>query len=338
VAKKITEQDIIFINKLREYAKNISVLFVEHDDKLRLATLDILKLASFKNIVVAKSGEEAFNAYADNKFDIILTDIINTMSTNGMDFVRMIKDISCDAHIIVFTAHNESRYYNELINLGIDGFIIKPLNMMLFLFTLSRSCKAISDSKQNEILKREVLAEQNRTIAISYAIENNREITPHEMALLRKTYAVTSALEFIEKHPIDLNYINDRLEAMDDQFELHIDRFLNEKDFISQEFTASAFEIYGDVLDSTLEFANLAEAFKNFAQVIQEIENLNNVDACKDMMFGIAHTIHTWRMSIFVNQDAENIHYLDASIINDLITIEAVLKNQDVETQEIEFF
>ncbi len=126
----------------------LSLLYVEDDPHTREGTLSILH-EIFPTIYVACDGEEGLALYRENaqKIDLIITDI--TMpKLNGLEMIERIRETNKEIAIIVFSAHNESSYFAQTIELGVDGYLIKPLKSSQLFQTLSRTVEKISLRKE----------------------------------------------------------------------------------------------------------------------------------------------------------------------------------------------
>ncbi len=126
----------------------LSLLYVEDDPHTREGTLSILH-EIFPTIYVACDGEEGLALYHENaqKIDLIITDI--TMpKLNGLEMIERIRETNKEIAIIVFSAHNESSYFAQTIELGVDGYLIKPLKSSQLFQTLSRTVEKISLRKE----------------------------------------------------------------------------------------------------------------------------------------------------------------------------------------------
>ncbi len=133
----INSKDII------EYTKNLSILFVEDDDELRINTAEILK-NFFKKVDTACNGGEAIAIYLKSPSDIILTDI-RMPKVNGVELIKHIYDINDKQAVIVLSAHDESKYLLPLINLGIEQFVKKPIDFQELLGALLKTSRQIVD-------------------------------------------------------------------------------------------------------------------------------------------------------------------------------------------------
>lgn len=143
---------------LEKYAKDVSILFVE-DDKGISKEMELLLNEVFSNIKVTFDGVEALEEYHkyyalnDKYQDLILTDI-RMPNMNGIELIKHIYKENPTQKIIVLSAHNESEYLMELVNLGIYRFILKPMdydNFIEIIFKISKEIylekNKISDEK-----------------------------------------------------------------------------------------------------------------------------------------------------------------------------------------------
>jgi signal transduction histidine kinase len=154
---------MIDLKKLQDYSKDLSILYVEDDKILREKTQDLLSCI-FKNLSVAVDGDDGLQQYKDKKFDIIITDI-NMPNMSGIEMIENIKKIKEDQIIIVTSAHDDSSYLLELIKLGIEKFVLKPLDLDNLLDILLKISKRIYDEKNYE-KNNELLAQQSQFMAM----------------------------------------------------------------------------------------------------------------------------------------------------------------------------
>lgn len=125
--------------ELKESARDIKVLYVEDDRELNQNTTRLLS-AFFKSVETAFDGKEGLNKYYTSKYDLVITDI-NMPLMNGVKLAREIKASNPRQIIIVISAHDESSYLVELINLGVEYFVLKPLDINQFLTALYNAVK-----------------------------------------------------------------------------------------------------------------------------------------------------------------------------------------------------
>lgn len=113
--------------KLLEELKSVPILCVEDEDGIRQIIVETLKYY-FDEVYEARDGEEAYEIYQEYKPKIILSDI-QMKNCNGIEFVRRVRKEDTSTVIFMLTAYSNEEYLFDLINLNINHFILKPLNL-----------------------------------------------------------------------------------------------------------------------------------------------------------------------------------------------------------------
>ena len=113
------------VKELSGLCKGLKLLYVEDDAMARETTLKLLNNL-FDTIVVAVDGEDGLEKFKNESFDIVLSDI-NMPNLNGLEMLEHIRNIDETISILLLSAHNDSQYFLQAIELSIDGYILKPL-------------------------------------------------------------------------------------------------------------------------------------------------------------------------------------------------------------------
>ncbi len=139
-------------NKLiLEHSKSLNVLYVEDDYELQDATNRIFT-NYFNHVDIASDGEaglKSFLLFKDNNdayYDLVISDI-NMPNMNGIDMSRAIINENPEQSIIFITAHNESSFLHDAIEVGADGFLNKPIDADQLKTILLKTTRSISDRK-----------------------------------------------------------------------------------------------------------------------------------------------------------------------------------------------
>jgi len=148
------------LHLLKELSKNITLLYVEDEDILRQSVARYLK-NFFTNIDIASNGEEGLELYKNNKYDIVLTDI-RMPKLNGLDMSIKIKEINEHQNIIIVSAYSDISNFTTSIKIGVDGYILNPIDFEQLNSTLYKVIYKINQFKENEGYKKnlETLVEQ----------------------------------------------------------------------------------------------------------------------------------------------------------------------------------
>lgn len=127
------------MNKEIDRLKNVNVLYAEDEKELRDITSEFLKSFT-KTQYVASNGEEGFNLFLEHQdsIDLIITDI-NMPILSGMDMIKKIKEINPKIPIIIATAFSNKEYLLEAINIGVDKYVLKPINISKLLQAMLQS-------------------------------------------------------------------------------------------------------------------------------------------------------------------------------------------------------
>ena len=130
---------------------NLTLLYVE-DEKLIAEEVNFFLSRYIKNIHIAYDGEEGERLFNKVKPDIIITDI-QMPKQNGL---KMIKNINTkNVPVIITTAFSDVEYFIEALELNINKYIMKPIDLKKLLEDI-QECVAINNIK-NELFKRDNL-------------------------------------------------------------------------------------------------------------------------------------------------------------------------------------
>jgi len=127
---------------LKEHFSHVSILYVEDEEEERTLTCAWLR-RYFTNVVEATNGVEALEHYKNSTFDLVISDI--TMpKMNGITMTKEMKKMNPEQQIIIISGHKESDFLFDLLDIGIDAYIMKPIDTTVLLKTLWDTTKQIS--------------------------------------------------------------------------------------------------------------------------------------------------------------------------------------------------
>ncbi|MFP4487202.1 MAG: EAL domain-containing protein [Campylobacterales bacterium] len=140
-------------DSLKKMASNFTVLFVEDDGAIREEFKELLE-RFFKTVALATNGEEGLNLYKECHYDIIITDV-RMPKLDGFDMIKEIKKISPFQKVVVVSAYSDSSKLMEFINIGVDGFLQKPIKYEQFLVMLHKVALQLDAKLKEETIKRQ---------------------------------------------------------------------------------------------------------------------------------------------------------------------------------------
>lgn len=109
------------INKLQSF----TLLYAEDEIGIQKNIYEILD-CMFKNIYLAKDGEEAYKIYCEQKPDLIITDI-QMPKMNGLELIKKIRETNPKVRVIITSAHTDLDYLLDATELHLVKYIVKPI-------------------------------------------------------------------------------------------------------------------------------------------------------------------------------------------------------------------
>jgi len=202
--------------QIYKYTKDLNILYVEDDECLMQETGEILKTLFFSTDT-ALNGQIALEKYKNyfkknnTYYDLVITDIMMPIM-DGETLIRKIDFLNTNQPVIVISAFNDSSRLINLIQKGIDGFILKPISSLQFIETLQKTCKSISAQKKLSLYQKELEQKvQCQAKEIIYtqrisieAIANMVEGYDDETGMHVKRIEKFTAL-LVNSYPLDVN-------------------------------------------------------------------------------------------------------------------------------------
>ncbi|MEA3512085.1 MAG: response regulator [Campylobacterota bacterium] len=125
-----------------------TILYVEDEAGIREQLSKFLNYFA-KELFVAKDGQEGLELFKKHKPDIVVSDI-KMPNMNGIEMALAIKEINPKQHIIFTTAHSESGFFMEAIDMQVDGYILKPINLEKLEYKIEVISEQINLKRENE--------------------------------------------------------------------------------------------------------------------------------------------------------------------------------------------
>lgn len=118
----------------QEYLKTLSLLYVEDEvDSINQCSRFLGRYVG--KLIIASNGEEGLAAYHRHNPDIILTDIRMPV-LDGLAMALEIRRLGRSVPIIVFSAFDRTDYLIKSINIGVDRYVTKPVDINQLLSAL----------------------------------------------------------------------------------------------------------------------------------------------------------------------------------------------------------
>lgn len=170
--KPSLERQKDILSRIAEISGDVRVLYVEDEPSIRLVMQEILS-PLFSSLETAEDGADGLEKWDKFHPDLVITDI-RMPRLNGLEMIRAIKTQKPDQSIIVTSAHNDAEYLLVLINLGVNSFIVKPLNLADLLGVLYKELTAVVLEKQKDTYRRRL--EEEVRLRTAELAEANRQL------------------------------------------------------------------------------------------------------------------------------------------------------------------
>lgn len=131
---------------MKEILKNFTILYVEDEDEVRRNAVEYLRRLC-KEVLEARDGKEAIKIWKEHNPDIIITDI-NMPRLSGIDMARYIRSQDTQTQIVIATAHTDTEYLMEAVELQLVKYLVKPITKEKLIAALEQSVKLIENKSK----------------------------------------------------------------------------------------------------------------------------------------------------------------------------------------------
>lgn len=212
---------------IENYKKNLNILYIE-DDILATARLKSILSKFFNKIIIASNGEDAFELLKTSpKIDLIISDI-NMPKMDGLEFLEKLREIDSKIPFIFVTARDEPEKMLRAIQLDIENYILKPINLQNLL--------AVIDKIVEKLYKEYLFLEKNSHIQLSKNLfwnKNNKTLI-FDNQNIKLTKKELQFLEILIEDENKIHKIEDIISVLwEDEF-LGKDYISNLKNIISR--------------------------------------------------------------------------------------------------------
>ncbi|NCX95520.1 MAG: response regulator [Chitinophagia bacterium] len=119
------------------------------DDLIMVRAIGKILNADGYETELATDGKEALVKLQENSYDLIITDIMMPYC-NGLTVLSTIKgdESKKDSRVIVMSSAGNPDIWDEVVRIGADGFLKKPISKMALLDVVNeRTFKIVNKSK-----------------------------------------------------------------------------------------------------------------------------------------------------------------------------------------------
>ncbi|XPV69152.1 MAG: response regulator [Halarcobacter sp.] len=293
--------------------KNITVLYAEDELIIQKGITETLNLFEI-DVICAKDGQEGLSIFkaGDKKIDLILTDI-KMPKLNGLDMIKKIREIDKDIPIIITTAHQETTFLMQSIELNISAYVLKPIDIYKLEECL---IKAI----EPKVLKEELI-EKNKKLEIEIQKNEEKQKVMEAQSRFAAMGEMISMIAHQWRQPlssIGTASFNLKNKLLSGKFDLNTQEGrIEQSEFFTNKL--DEIEFYVQNLTTTI------DDFRNFYKTDKIITNTSIEKSIKNSLKIIEKDLQTNDISIELDLKSENkVNIYENEIIHVFINI---LKN-----------
>ncbi|QSZ42031.1 EAL domain-containing protein [Sulfurimonas aquatica] len=270
------------------YSKDLRLLYVEDNKDARTFTLELLN-RFFTDIAIAIDGEDGLKQFKASEFDLVITDL-NMPNMDGIEMSKEMKRINESISIIILSAHNETDFFISSIQLGVDGFLLKPLELSQFAQTMSKVVEKIHLKKEVKLYQTE-LEDSNKNLEQKVQERTNEleyKVYHDDLTGLKNHTAMMKKINNFTFETLVLVDIAG-FQKFNDLYGLSagntiLIKFADSLNEFNAQKTYTLFRVYSDVFailyasqeiendHSDIDIQRLIDSFKKFKVYIEEIE------------------------------------------------------------------
>jgi len=163
------------VNIAEVFPGKTRMLVVDDDSDLRLTLCEYLETRNF-TVTSARNGSEAISLLQSRKFtfDMIFTDLVMPPGPDGMEVLKVAKELNPFCYVVVMTGYSSIETAIESIRCGAFDYLAKPFKLA-----------------QIEIVA-------NRILEYLNLIDDNKRLSAKLALVTEKSTTIDSRLERIE--------------------------------------------------------------------------------------------------------------------------------------------
>jgi PAS domain S-box-containing protein len=153
----------------KEFLKRLNILYVEDEFEAATKLVKFLNRV-FNNVYLCLNGQEALETFSKKSIDLVISDI-NMPIVDGLKMSEKIKEINSNTPIILTTARTETQCLIKAIELNIDSYLLKPIELDILIEKIYAICEKIEALESKKILKQYKEAIDESTIVVKFNTE-----------------------------------------------------------------------------------------------------------------------------------------------------------------------
>lgn len=117
---------VVFNEKITCLEKDKKILVVDDMKTVRTSMVNYLSKLGYNNVVLAEDGKQAVEVFNQQHPDILFMDVVMPVM-NGNDVLKLIRHKNQQVPVVMLSSVADRGMVKECTDLGISGYVIKPL-------------------------------------------------------------------------------------------------------------------------------------------------------------------------------------------------------------------
>jgi signal transduction histidine kinase len=307
--------------------KELTLLYAEDEPIVRQTFSDILS-GKVKELYVASDGAEALELYNKHSPDILITDI-KMPRMDGIELVKEIRNQNKEIPIIITSAHSETEFFLDLIDLGVDQYIIKPINGKRFFEALNKAAQLLIYKKEL-ILKNRELEELNHNLELRVQEEVAKNFEKEQMLAQKSKLADMGEMigNIAHQWRQPLSELSGVLINVQDSFYF---------EDLDQDYLENQIDRANDILEF---MSDTIENFRNFFSINKENEVFSVEKACENAVSLMEGALKSYNIKLIKEYETDldfvgHKNEFSQVVLNLLCNAKDVLLEREVEKPSI---
>ena len=349
---------------IREYTRTLVALYVEDDRNMRESTSELFE-SYFKEIHTAEDGNAGYEKYVayhtrtGDYYDLVIADI-NMPGQSGIEMIRQMQLLHKSQPIMIVSAHTESHYLLDAIDLDVASFVVKPLNLEKLLQALHKTSKFVVEQQMMELYQNEtekesvalnhtnrLLQEEIETLKSNATVSHNEVSKPSEQVKVKKNEE--RAIDEVQNASFDeqiqfliaddITEMTLMLEDIDQALASYQTHLSSLEEFSKR--VGERLKHYGATLAYYEAFYTLSERIRELGQIL-EYEAFpgseNEARQFSEFLQSFCNTLKQWQEHL-PESSLQNLHDFDDSISSDIATMKGFWRvNEEHSEGDLELF
>jgi CheY-like chemotaxis protein len=173
----------------------MTILYAEDDEDMSEQVVHFLR-KKCAHVLQAANGREALELYQEKRPDMVVSDVMMP-EMDGLELAEIIKQRDPAMPIILTTAFNDSAYLHRAIDIGVDNYVLKPVD-------LDKLHAAMLKSADLLFKTRELVTSRAQLEAYHQAAEEERALVSDLMKRMMQPERMVDARVRYRLEPTDL--------------------------------------------------------------------------------------------------------------------------------------